>query len=574
MKALNKKDVIEHLEEIALYLELKGENPFRIAAYRKAAQNIEYDQRALSEIDDFSEIKGIGKGTEAIISSFLETGESKELNRLKEELPPGLIPLLKIPGLGGKRLSTLYEELDVVDLESLKHVCKSGAVERVKGFGKKTTENILKSIEAMKQQADRLPIATVLPLIDELNDYLSKSKEIETFDVTGSARRFEETVKDIDYVIATEDSEAVTAYLLAYSQIKDVIVSGQTKTSVKLAYLDYILNVDFRLITQKEYATTLHHFTGSKEHNVKMRQLAKSRNEKISEYGVENLNTGEVKQFESEKEFFKHFDLAFIPPEARQGKDELKKFQKSVNYLELTDIRGDLHMHTSWSDGANSMEEMVQQAIHKDYEYLAITDHSKYLKVANGLTERRLKKQLNEIKSLREKYPEIKILYGVEMDILPNGDLDFEDTFLKELDLVIAAIHSSFNQSQAEIMARLMKALNNPYVDIIAHPTGRLIGKREPYQVDMNQLINQAAKTNTALEINAAPVRLDLSAEWAKMAEEAGVKLAINTDAHQIETLDYMAHGVSLAKAALLKKETVINTWTFDALFAYLNRNK
>ncbi len=576
MKQLNKKDVIKHLEDIALYLELKGENPFRISAYRKAAQNIEFDQRSLSEIDDFSEIKGIGKGTNTIIRSFLETGESEVLNKLKEEVPVGLISLLKIPGLGGKRIASLYEELDVVDLESLKNVCESGALEKVKGFGKKTSENILKEIEAMNKQADRLPIATVLPLINELNDYLSKLKEIEDFEVAGSARRFEETVKDIDYMIATEDSETVTAYLLAYPKIKDVIASGQTKTSVKLDYLDYLINVDFRLVTKGEYATSLHHFTGSKEHNVKMRQLAKSRNEKISEYGVEDLATGELHQFKNEKEFFNHFDLEFIPAEVRQGKDELELFQaqSAVNYLEITDIRGDLHMHTSWSDGANSIEEMIQQGIRQGYDYIAITDHSKYLKVANGLTETDLKKQLEEIKLLGEKYPEIKILYGVEMDILPNGELDFDDLFLKDLDIVIAAIHSGFNQSEKEIMARLKAALNNPYVDIIAHPTGRLIGRRTPYQVDMKQLIKEAAHTNTVLEINAAPVRLDLSAEWAAQAEAAGVNIAINTDAHRIERLDDMKYGVSVAKAALLQKETVINSWKLDKLLAYLNRNK
>lgn len=571
---LTKKDIVAHLEEIAIYLELKGENPFRISAYRKAAQNIENDVRSLKEIDDFSSIKGVGQGTNDIIKEFLENETSQVLEILKKEVPEGLIPLLKLPGIGGKRLATLYKELDVVDLASLKFVSESGAVEKVKGFGKKTTENILDAIAHLNTQPERLPISVMLPLAEKIHAYVKSIEAVEKSSIAGSIRRMNETIKDIDFIISTENPQLVTKRLLLLNNITEVIASGETKTSVTLEEAGYSINIDFRLITPAEYATTLHHFTGSKDHNIAMRQRAKKRGEKINEYGVENEESGDLLQFDTEKEFFNHFGLNFIPPEVRLDGNEIKEYESNVELIQTEMIKGDLHMHTTWSDGAESVEDMVNSARSFGYEYIAITDHSKFLRVANGLNEKRLREQRKEIDRLNEKYEDILILAGVEMDILPNGELDFETEFLKEMDLVIAAIHSSFSQSETEIMKRLETACKNPYVDIIAHPTGRIIGKREPYAVNKEGLIKLAKETNTALEINASPQRFDLSAEWAYAAQESDVNIAINTDAHRTDTLSYMDYGVSVGKKAWLKPSTVINTWSKAELLKFINRNK
>jgi DNA polymerase (family 10) len=570
---MNKKDVIQLLEEIAVYMELKGENGFKISAYRKAAQGLEKDERSLADIEDFTAIKGIGKGTGSVIVEYVESGHSETLEQLKKEVPESLIPLLDLPGLGGKKVSKLYHELNVTDINSLKEACENGQVETLPGFGKKTVQNILAGIEEHGKRPDRIPIAIMLPVAEQIEAYLETIDEIIQFSRAGSLRRMREDIRDLDFIIATNEPEQVREALLAIKNRKDVIAKGDTKVSITVEDV-YDINVDFRLVTVEEFATTLHHFTGSMEHNVAMRQLAKSRGEKISEYGVVQEETGEILRFQTEEDFFHHFGLTYIPPEIRENTDELEAFQKDVPLIELADIRGDLHMHTTWSDGAQSLEEMVNKARDKGYEYIAITDHSKFLQVANGLNEERLLRQQEDIRVLNEKYNDIHIFSGIEMDILPDGSLDFSDEFLKELDFVIASIHSSFSQSQDQIMKRLYNALENPYVSLIAHPTGRLIGRRDGYQPDLEKLIQKAKETNTALEINANPNRLDLSAKWIRRAQEEGVTLAINTDAHNYSMLEHMEYGIGVAKRGWAHKETVMNTWPLDQLMQYFNRNK
>lgn len=569
---INKKNLVQLLEEIALYLELKGENAFRISAYRRAAQALERDERSLDEIDDFQDIKGIGAGTNAILVEFIETGESGLLTELQENIPETLLDLLSLPGLGGKRISALYQQLHIVDIPSLEEKCKSGEVEQLPGFGKKTVENILQAIEEYGEGPDRIPISHALFVVSKIESMLAEFTTISDFSVAGSVRRLRETVGDIDFILATQDQEATKEELLQIEHEK-VISAGDTKVSLVLRE-EYPINVDFRLVRPEQFATTLHHFTGSKEHNVRMRQLAKENKEKINEYGVVNEETGEVLTFSSEEDFFKHFNLNYIPPELRENTGEVEAFVEKVPLLEKSHYRGDLHMHTTWSDGAQSVEEMVIHARNLGYEYIAITDHSKYLQVANGLNEERLLRQREEILQVREKYPDIHIFSGVEMDILPDASLDFDDHFLKDLDFVIAAIHSSFNQSEDEIMKRLFKAMENPYVSLIAHPSGRLIGRREGYVVNMEKLLEKAKETMTALEINANPKRFDLSSKWAKKAQELGVLLSINSDAHNYESFSYVDLGVRLARGAWVEKETVINTWSLDQLKNYFNRNK
>ncbi|WP_458412278.1 DNA polymerase/3'-5' exonuclease PolX [Schinkia sp. CFF1] len=570
---IHKKDIIKVLETIAIYLEIKGENPFKISAYRKAATALEADDRSLKDIGDFSKIGGIGKGTAAVIEELLDTGKSSVLEELKEQVPKGLLPLLNLSGLGGKKIAKLYQELHVTDVESLKKCCIENKVQALAGFGKKTEEKILAAIEEIGKRPDRLPVWYMLEIAAKVEEALRNMSDIIQFSRAGSLRRMKETIKDLDFIIATTNPQSVREQLLQLENIADVIASGDTKVSVVLHY-DYDVSIDFRLVEPKSFATTLHHFTGSKDHNVKMRQLAKERGEKISEYGVEVLKTEELLTFSSEEEFFAHFGLQFIPPEMREDQGEVEAAQAGeIAPFSVDDIKGDLHMHTTWSDGAYSIQEMVEAARARGYSYIAITDHSQYLKVANGLTAERLREQRKEINRLNDLYGDITILAGVEMDILPDATLDFDDEVLKEMDIVIGAIHSSFSQNRDKIMERLVTALESAHVDIIAHPTGRLIGKRAGYDVDLDMLIEIAKKTNTALECNANPYRLDLSAEWLKKAQEAGVKLVINTDAHQIDMMEHMKLGVATARRGWIKKEGVLNTWNIDKLIAFLNRN-
>lgn len=570
---VNKKDVIKLLEKVALYLELKGENSFKTSAYRKASQALEQDDRSLSEIDDFTKIKGIGKGTGAVISEYIENGKSDTLIQLEKEVPLGLVPLLNLPGLGGKKLAKLYQELGVNDADSLQKACQSGEVEKLAGFGKKTSEKILLALQDANSRPERLPIAMMLPIAERIEAFLSTVEGIERFSRAGSLRRMRETVKDIDFIIGSNQPTMVRDALLKMDNIKEVIAKGDTKVSVTLNE-SYDINVDFRIVESKEFATTLHHFTGSKEHNVAMRQLAKKRDEKINEYGITQNDSDKIFTFETETEFFSHFGLPYIPPEIRENQGEIESFSDVIRLLELKDICGDLHMHTTWSDGAQSLEEMVNQARRKGYEYIAITDHSKFLRVANGLNETKLRKQRIEIERINDKYDDIHVFAGVEMDILPDGTLDFDNELLREMDFVIGAIHSSFNQSQEKIMQRLENAMENPYVTFIAHPSGRLLGRRSGYAVDMEKLIQRAKETNTALEINANPNRLDISAYWARIAQDNGVHIVINTDAHSYQMLDHMTHGVGIARKGWIEKDTVLNTWTKEKLTNFMNHKR
>ena len=566
---MNKKKIINTLETIATYLELKGENPFKISAFRKAAAALENDPRSIEEIEDVTKIKGVGKGTAAVIHDLLETGESSDLASLKEEVPAGLPLLLKIPGLGGKKIAKLYQELGVDSADSLKVACESGKVGELAGFGKKTVEKLLKELETFGQRSERHPIWQLEENVKEINAVLETIEEIERFSVAGSFRRVAETSKDIDFIIASAQPLVVKDKLLAALSYTEIVAAGDTKISVILAG-DDAANADFRIVTDAEYPTALHHFTGSKEHNVRMRQIAKERDEKISEYGVEQPD-GSVLTFETEEAFFNHFDLPFIPPTLRAGHTEFERHADIPHLVTLADIRSDLHMHTTWSDGAHTVREMGEALIERGYDYAVITDHSHYLKVANGLTPERLEQQKEEIYAFNHAHPEFHLLRGTEMDILPDGSLDFSDDVMSSLDFVIASIHSSFSQPQEQIMERLHTALKNPHVDMIAHPTGRVIHQRDGYNPDMAQLIAWAKEYGKILELNANPYRLDLCVEHLEMAAKAGVPVAINTDAHAIEQLRYMDIGTKYAQKAWLYKDMIVNTWSFEKFMDFLN---
>lgn len=566
--ATTKKEVIQLLEKIAVYMELKGENPFKISAFRKAAQSLEMDDRSLSEIDEFTKLPGIGERTGEIITTFVETGESPELEQLQKEVPKGLIPLLDVQGLGGKKLSRLYKELGITDKDSLLKEAENGKIAALKGFGQKSVDKMVEAVREIGTRPERYPIYDALKIADQIEAYLDTISAIETYSEAGSLRRLRETVKDLDFVIGTTDVEKVKTALLEFPLIQEVTNDGNTKVSVELK--DEIeIAVDFRLVSPEDFPTTLHHFTGSKDHNIKMRQLAKEQDEKISEYGVEN-KAGKNLHFKNESAFYDHFGLPYLPPEVRKDGQEIERIKRQSTFIEEKDIRGDLHMHTTWSDGAYSLPEMIEACIAKKYDYMVITDHGGFLKVANGLEKERLLDQVQKITTLKKEYPEIDIYAGVEMDILPDGTLDFEDDVLKELDFVIASIHSSFSQTEAQIMKRLETACKNPYVRLIAHPTGRIIGKRPGYQVNMEKLIQLAAETGTALELNANPQRLDLAAAHLEAAKAAGVKIAINTDAHDKKHLDFMKIGVRAAKKGWLEQGDILNSMTKQAFRQFI----
>ncbi|RUL46491.1 DNA polymerase/3'-5' exonuclease PolX [Lysinibacillus antri] len=569
---MNKKIVIKTLEKIALMLELQGENPFKISAFRKAANALELDERSLSEMEDITKIKGIGKGTAAVIHELIETGESSQLKELEEVVPKGLIPLLKLPGLGGKKLAKLYSELGIDSAEKLKEACENHDIQKLAGFGAKSEEKILKELENFGQRSERLPIWYLQTVVIDIHHVLTDIPEIQKFSVAGSYRRVSEMSKDIDFIVATAQPEKVKEQLLTKLVVKEVVAAGETKVSVILDGEEPV-SVDFRLVSEKEFATALHHFTGSKDHNVRMRQLAKDQGKKISEYGVEQPD-GAVLTFDSEEQFFAHFNLPFIPPTVRESGKELERLDELAGLVTMDSIVSDLHMHTTWSDGAHTVREMGQALIERGYAYGVITDHSQYLKVANGLTPERLKNQRVEIYQFNESHPNFTLYAGTEMDILPDATLDYDDEVLRELDFVIASIHSSFSQPQEKIMERLFTAIKNPYVHMIAHPTGRIIGQREGYNPDIPQLIQWASEYGKILELNANPYRLDLCIEHLVMAMEQNVPIAINTDAHAIEQLLFMEIGTKYAQKAWLKKELVVNTWSKEQFETFIRKNK
>lgn len=402
----------------------------------------------------------------------------------------------------------------------------------------------------------------------QIIDYISQLDDIDQYSSAGSFRRYKEQSKDLDFIISTNEPEKVQQQLLNIpNKVKDVAI-GSTKISVELEYDDETIGVDFRLIEPSAFYHTLQHFTGSKDHNIRIRQLAKAQNEKVSEYGIEKEN-GEVLQFNSEAEIYEHFGVSWIEPSMREDGSEFDKDLSQI--IQLDDIKGDLHMHTTYSDGAFSIRDMIEANIAKGYEFMVITDHSQSLRVANGLQVECLLRQNEEIKQLNEEYDEIDIYSGIEMDILPDGSLDYDDEILAQLDYVIAAIHQSFNQSEEDIMKRLENACRNPYVRHIAHPTGRIIGRRPGYEPNIEKLAQLAEETNTILEINANPKRLDLNAQTVR--QYPNVKLTINTDAHHTDHLEFMKYGVATAQKGFVTKDRVINTMSREAFKSFINNN-
>lgn len=566
---LTKKDIVKMLETIAIYMEIKGENPFKVSAYRKASQSLETDERTLNEIEDVTSLKGIGKGVGDVINEYIDNGTQSYLDELKQEIPEGLIPLLKIPGLGSKKIAKLYKELDIKNKEDLIKACENNQVSELPGFAKKTEQKLLEEAKVLGQRPEKYSINTMIKAHEVINQFLDNIEDINQYQVAGSFRRMKEMSKDLDYIISTEEPTKVQQALLEFPDIKEQIAVGQTKVSLDLQIEDDVIGVDFRLIQPEAFYHTLQHFTGSKDHNIKIRQLAKQKNEKVSEYGIEEAN-GNIITYQSEKEIYDHFNVSYIPPTMREDGTEFDKDIQDI--IQLEDINGDIHMHTTYSDGAFKLEEMIEAAIERQYQFICITDHSRSLAVANGLSIERLLEQNEKIKKLNESYKEIDIYSGTEMDIKPDGSLDYPDDVLKELDYVIAAIHQSFNQSEEEIMNRLRTACENQYVRHNAHPTGRIIGRRKGYRPNIDELIKMARETNTVLELNANPQRLDLNADVLK--NNPDLMITINTDAHHIDHFDFMKYGVGTAQKGWVKKSQVINAKSREAFKKWIQSTK
>jgi len=569
---MKNKDIAKIFRQIAQILEIKGENHFRIRAYERGAQNIESlseDIEVFIKEDRVTTIPGIGKDLEQKIKEIVSEGRLQYLEDLKKDIPKGLLDILAIPGVGPKTAKLLYEKLEIRDVVMLERMAHAGRIRELPGMKQKTEENILRGIEILKRGHDRMDLKTAQDVALSFTSGLKKLKEVKRIDPAGSLRRRKDTVRDIDLLISSNKPEKVMHAFTTLPQVKEIIVKGLTKSSI--LSIDNI-QVDVRVIKDDSYGAALLYFTGSKEHNIRLRQRAITKDLKLSEYGIFRNNKRIAGK--TEMEMYKKLGLSYIEPELREDRGEIEGAleDKLPDLIELKDIKGDLHAHSTWSDGGSSMEEVVKKAKDIGYEYIAITDHSQGLKIAGGLDRQDLKNKKKEMDMLSKKYKGINILFGAEVDIDSEGRLDYPDDILKEMDIVIGAVHSGFKQPKERLTKRIIAACKNRYVHIIAHPTGRLWGAREAYEVDFEEVFKAAADTGTAIEINSYPQRLDLNDIHSRMAKKAGVKLAINTDAHIAEQLDTMRFGVSVGRRAWLEKKHVINALSFEKLSVFLKK--
>ncbi|MCX5692393.1 MAG: DNA polymerase/3'-5' exonuclease PolX [Candidatus Omnitrophica bacterium] len=563
---MKNKLIAEIFRDIAEILEIKGENPFRIRAYERASRNIESlpdDVEALIKENRLKDVDGIGKDLEEKIKEIASTGKLKYLEELKRDVPEGLIEMLNVPGIGPKTAKLLYEKLDIQDVVMLERMAAAGKIRGLEGMGEKTEENILAGIELFKKGRDRLDLKIAMDVADGFVTRLGKLKEVKKISPAGSLRRMKESVRDIDILISSNKPQKIMEVFTTLADVKNIIAKGLAKSSV-LTKDD--IQVDVRAVDESSYGAALMYFTGSKEHNIKLRQLAIKNGLKLNEYGIfkgEKIIAGK-----REEDIYKVLGISYIAPELREDRGEVEAGLNNAlpDLVELKDIKGDLHAHSTWSDGGSSIEEVVIKAGELGYEYIGITDHSQGLRIAGGLDTHELDLKRKEIERLNKKYENIKILFGSEVDIDSDGNLDYPDDVLREMDIVIGAIHVGFKQSREAITKRIIKACRNKYVSVIAHPTGRLWGSRDAYDVNFEEVFKAAKDTGTALEINSFPQRLDLNDINSRMAKDAGVKIVINTDSHLAEHLSMMKFGVAVARRGWLEKKDVLNTASLNKL--------
>ncbi|HET7831515.1 MAG TPA: DNA polymerase/3'-5' exonuclease PolX [Gallionella sp.] len=566
-------DIAAIFEEIADLLEIQGANPFRIRAYRNAARTVgdlPQEARALAaQGEDLTRLPGIGADLAAKIGEIVSTGHCGLLDRLRKELPPAITELLKIPGLGPKRVKALYHDLDVQTLEQLHRAAQDGRIRALHGFGAKTEENILQSLAAHSGQAHRLKLATAAQYAEALCTFLRAVPGVDQVTVAGSFRRMRETVGDLDILVTAAADSPVIARFTGYDEVIKVSAAGETRASVELKSG---IQVDLRVLEPVSYGAAMHYFTGSKAHNIAIRRIAQHDGLKINEYGVFR-GTKRIAG-DTEESVFRAVGLPFIPPELREdhGEIEAARAGRLPKLVELSDLRGDLHAHTKVTDGHDSLRDMALAAKALGFEYLAITEHSRHLTVARGLDPLGLARQCDEIDRLNAELSGITLLKGIEVDILEDGTLDLPDRSLEHLDLVVGAVHSRFELSRAKQTERILRAMDHPHFTILAHPTGRLLDEREPYDVDMLRIIRHAKQRGCFLELNAHPERLDLLDTHCQSAREEGVLVSINSDAHSTFDFGNLRYGVGQARRGWLEKNDVLNTRPLAALRKLLKR--
>jgi DNA polymerase (family 10) len=570
---MKNQDIVRIFNEIADLLEIKGENPFRIRAYRRAALNIESLTKDVAGIskEELMKVPGIGQDLAGKIEEYVKTGRVRTYEDLKKEVPEGLGDLLSVPSLGPKTAKLLSDELKVKNLEDLERLAREHKLSGLPGIKEKTEENILKGIEMLKRGMERQPLGKVLPIANDIVEYLRKKAPVNKITIAGSIRRWKDTIRDIDILTTSPDPKTVMNTFVHMPQVKDVLMHGPTKSSV----INHEgIQVDLRVVEEGSFGAALAYFTGSKTHNIRLREMAVKAGLKINEYGIFREKDDKKVGGEKEEDVYRILGLSYVPPELREDTGEIEAAAegKLPNLVEIGDIKGDLHVHTKRSDGSHDFDELIEEARKKEYQYIAITDHSKGLGIARGLSEERLTEEMKEIEGINRKLKGFKLLAGVEVDIRGDGRMDFPDELLKKMDIVVASIHSGFRQSRQQIMKRMASAMKNPYVSVIAHPTGRLIGERDPYDVDINELLRIAKETGTAIEINAYPLRLDLNDVHAKMAKEMGVRVVISTDTHITSQFDYMSYGVSIARRGWIEKKDVLNTMSYSSLMKALKK--
>ncbi|MGM0682245.1 MAG: DNA polymerase/3'-5' exonuclease PolX, partial [Thermodesulfobacteriota bacterium] len=499
----------------------------------------------------------------------VETGSLPLLDHLKEKLPGELIKLLEVEGLGPKQVSALYNKLGIGSLDALKEAAESGKIRKLSGFGAKSEQNILEDLRRPREGADRVKLAEAEKIAESLEQYLAEIREVKKVTIAGSYRRRKETVGDLDVLVACQKWEPVIDRFLSFEDVARILSRGKTRSSV---ILSSGLQVDLRIIPEESYGAALHYFTGSKAHNIAIRKIAMDQGLKINEYGV--FQDGEQLAGATEEDLYRKIGLPYIEPELREDRGEIEAAYRNFlpELITISDIKGDLHCHTRATDGMNTLDQMAEAARKMNYEYLAITDHSQRVTVANGLDEKRLREEIEEIDELNEKIRAIKLLKGIEVDILKDGSLDLPDSVLKELDVVVGSVHYYFNLSQEEQTERLVRAMDNKYLNIIGHPTGRMIGTRNPYPLDMERVIRCAGDRGVHLELNAQPDRLDLIDVHLKAAREMGVLIAISTDAHLAQNLQFMRFGINQARRGWLEAENVLNTRPLAELQKILKR--
>ena len=548
-------------------LGLKGGNPFKIRAYYNAARALETldeDIEVLVRNNKLKEVKGIGEAINKKITELITTGRLEYYDNLKASIPESLVEMLKIPGLGPKKIKTLYDKLDIKNVGELEYACLENRLVELPGFGEKTQKKILEGIKFVKRFSNQHLFSEAYSEANLLKQYLLKTGLVIRCEIAGSIRRKKEIVKDIDILATTDNPQKLMESFVEYEKTKDVIVRGDTKTSITLGSG---INADLRVVKDEEYPYALHHFTGSKEHNTTMRHRAKRMGIKMNEYGLFKGDT--LIKCQDEEEIFRKLNLSYIPPEIRENMGEIEAAEKGEIpvLVEQKDIKGVFYVHTNYSDGANTLTEMVNGARELGYKYIGITDHSKSARYAHGLKEEDILRQFDEIDRLNEKYSDIKILKGIESDILKDGSLDYEEDLLKKFDFVIASVHSNFKMSKEEMTERIIKAVKSKYTKILGHVTGRLLLSRDGYDLDIYKVIDTCAEYDKIIEINSNPHRLDIDWRYIKYAKEKGVKLAICPDAHRVEGLQDVKYGVGIARKGWFEAKDVINTYDVDQVY-------